>query len=167
MKIAIVYKSVTVNTKKIAEAIKIQIGLNDLLYFGEPKDNVNADIYFIGSWTDKGMCCKEIEDFIKKLDNKKIAYFGTAGFGGDNKYYNTIFNRIKNNISKTNNILGYFFCQGEMPIKVRERYVSLIKEHPDDKRLEVSIANFDKAVSHPDEKDIEDAKKWTNEMLLK
>ena len=77
------------------------------------------------------------------------------------------FNRIKNNISKTNNILGYFFCQGKMSINVRERYVSLIKEHPDDKNLEVSIANFDKAISHPDEKDIEDAKKWTNEILLK
>lgn len=167
MKIAIVYKSVTGNTQKIAEVIKNEIKLNDIVYFGEPQENINADIYFIGSWTYKGMCCKEIGNFLKTLENKKIAYFGTAGFGGDTKYYNTIFSRIENNISKTNIILGYFFCQGKMPINVRERYVSLIKENPNDKNLEVSIENFDKAILHPDEKDIDNVKDWVNKMLTK
>ncbi len=35
MKIAIVYKSVTGNTQKIAEVIKNEIKLNDIVYFGE------------------------------------------------------------------------------------------------------------------------------------
>ena len=52
-----------------------------------------------------------------------------------------------------------------MPIQVRERYVALIKEHPDDKNLQVSVENFDKALSHPDEKDLEDVKEWVNDIL--
>ena len=47
-----------------------------------------------------------------------------------------------------------------MPIRVRERYVALITEHPEDKQLEVSIKNFDEALSHPDQDDLENIKKW-------
>ena len=165
MKIAIIYKSLTGNTKMLADKIKETVSKEDIIYVGEPKDNIDADLYFVASWTDKGMCSKEIADFLKKLENKKIAYFGTAGFGGDTKYYDTIFNRIKSIIPESNDVIGYFFCQGKMPIQVRERYVALIKEHPDDKNLQVSVENFDKALSHPDEKDLEDVKEWVNDIL--
>ncbi|WP_365844687.1 flavodoxin family protein, partial [Clostridium sp.] len=55
MKIAIVYDSITGNTKKIAEELKKEINGLNLVYFGEPQ-NVEADLYIVGSWTDKGMC---------------------------------------------------------------------------------------------------------------
>ena len=86
MKIAIIYKSLTGNTKMLADKIQEKVSKEDIIYVGEPKDNIDADLYFIGSWTDKGMCSKEIAEFLKKLENKKIAYFGTAGFGGDIKF---------------------------------------------------------------------------------
>lgn len=165
MKVAIVYKSVTGNTKLIAEAIKEAIPENELIYFGEPQDNINADLYVVGSWTDKGMCTKEIVKFLKGLENSSIAYFGTAGFGGSEEYYNKLFERIKTNISNSNRIVGKFFCQGKMPMAVRDRYVSLITEHPDDKKLKVSIDNFDKALSHPDENDLQNAKNWMKSIL--
>lgn len=47
MKIAIVYKSITGNTKLLAEAIKEEIPKNQLVYFGEPKANIQADLYII------------------------------------------------------------------------------------------------------------------------
>lgn len=165
MKIAIIYKSLTGNTKMLVEKIKETVSKEDIIYIGEPKDNIDADLYFVGSWTDKGMCCKEIAEFLKKIENKKIAYFGTAGFGGDAKYYDTIFNRIKSIIPESNKVIGYFFCQGKMPIQVRERYVSLIKEHPDDKNLQVSVENFDRALSHPDDKDLKDVTEWVCSIL--
>ena len=80
MKIAIVYKSITGNTKLLAEAIKEEIPKNQLVYFGEPKANIQADLYIIGSWTDKGMCATEIAEFMQNIKNAKVAYFGTAGF---------------------------------------------------------------------------------------
>ena len=41
--------------------------------------------------------------------------------------------RVKKNINDTNQILGYFYCQGKMPIGIRSRYEQLIKEHPEDR----------------------------------
>lgn len=165
MKIAIVYKSITGNTKLLAEAIKEETPKNQLVYFGEPKANIQADLYIIGSWTDKGMCATEIAEFMQNIKNAKVAYFGTAGFGGSEEYYEKLFERIKTNINDSNKILGKFFCQGKMPMQIRDRYVDLIKEHPDDKRLKVSVENFDKALTHPDKKDIQNVKKWIKEIL--
>lgn len=165
MKIAIVYKSVTGNTRLVAEAIKEVIPENELVYFGEPRENISADLYVVGSWTDKGMCAREITEFLKGIKNSEIAYFGTCGFGGSEDYYNNLFTRIKTNISDSNKILGKFFCQGKMPMAVRDRYVNLITEHPDDKKLKVSIDNFDKALSHPDEVDLKNAKNWIKSIL--
>ncbi|MFR5683321.1 MAG: flavodoxin family protein BilS [Clostridia bacterium] len=164
-KIAIVYKSITGNTKIIAEEIKKALKEREIIYFGEPKSNIEADIYIVGSWTDKGECSKEIKSFLVGLNNKKIAYFGTAGFGGSAEYYQTLFSRIKENINDTNQLLGYFYCQGKMPISIRNRYEQLIKEHPKDKKLQVSIKNFDEALEHPNKEDIEQVKLWTSSII--
>lgn len=159
MKIAIIYKSVSGNTKLVAEAIKEAL-IDDAVYIGEPRKDIDADIYFVGSWTDKGMCCTEISDYLKTLEGKKIAYFGTAGFGGSPEYYQSLFERVRNICPASNEMDEYFFCQGKMPMAVRNRYVSMLKEHPDDKKLEVNIENFDLALSHPDEADIKAIKVW-------
>lgn len=165
MKIAIVYSSNTGNTKIIAEAIKEELSNEDIVYFGKPENNIEADIYIVGSWTDKGNCSSEIKEFLTKLNYKKIAYFGTAGFGGQTEYYETLFNRVKENINNTNQILGYFYCQGKMPMSVRDRYEHLIKENPEDKNLQVSIKNFDEALEHPNKEDIEQAKLWIRHII--
>lgn len=159
MRIAIVYKSLTGNTELVAKAVKEAVK-GEVVYFGEPKECPDADFYFVGSWTDKGMCCKETAEFLKTLKNKKIAYFGTAGFGGSEEYYHALSERVKSMISSSNEMTDSFFCQGKMPISVRERYVSMLTEHPEDKKLEVSIQNFDEALSHPNAADLANAKAW-------
>ena len=63
MKIAIVYSSNTGNTKIIAEAIKEELSNEDIVYFGKTENNIEADIYIVGSWTDKGNCSSEIKEF--------------------------------------------------------------------------------------------------------
>lgn len=166
MKIAIIYASNTGNTKLIAETIKVEMKSKNIIYFGKTSENIpEADIYIIGSWTDKGNATNDILDFIKKLKNKKIAYFGTAGFGGSVEYYNTLFERVKLNIDLSNQILGYFYCQGKMPIQVRNRYVEMITKNPEDSKLKVSIKNFDDALSHPDQNDLDNVKKWINNII--
>ena len=72
MKIAIVYSSNTGNTKIIAEAIKEELSNEDIVYFGKPENNIEADIYIVGSWTDKGNCSSEIKEFLTKLNYKKV-----------------------------------------------------------------------------------------------
>lgn len=167
MKIAIVYKSLTGNTRMIAEAIKEALKQEDLVYFGEPAEGIDAELYFIGSWTDKGNCDKSVGAFLEKLKNKQIAYFGTAGFGGSQEYYDTLASRVKAQIPASNALLGSFFCQGKMPMSVRDRYTAMLKDNPEDKNLKVSVQNFDEALSHPDEADLADVREWTKIILNK
>ena len=165
MKIAIIYDSITGNTKKIAEAIKEACGENEII-FGNMDTDVNAvDLVFIGSWTDKGNCSQKVKEKLEKINHKKIAIFGTAGFGGSEEYFNHLYQRIKQWIPQTNEILGYFYCQGKMPLTVKDRYIKMMTEHPEDKKLRVSIENFEKALTHPDGKDVEHAKEFARRMI--
>lgn len=165
MKIAIIYKSLTGNTRLVAEAMEAALKNHDVVYVGEPQEGTDADLYLVGSWTDKGNCAKEIAAFLEKLEGKQIAIFGTAGFGGSAEYYNTLFARVKAQVPSSNQVLGQFFCQGKMPMSVRDRYVSMMKEHPEDKNLEVNIRNFDEALSHPSEADLKEAAAWACEII--
>ncbi len=167
MDIAIIYSSKTGNTKIIAEAIKEQLQNENVVYFGNATEELpKADIYIIGSWTDKGNAAGEIIDTLKKIKNKKIAYFGTAGFGESKDYYNKLFERVRTNIDTSNEILGYFYCQGKMPIQVRKRYEQMILQNPEDARLKAFIENFDKALLHPNDEDINNVKKWVQSKIL-
>ena len=47
-KIAIIYKSLTGNTRQVAEAIRDALGGEEIVYFGEPKPDIVADLYFVG-----------------------------------------------------------------------------------------------------------------------
>lgn len=168
MNIAIIYSSITGNTKTIAEEIRKNLTYENIVYFGKVTELMpKADIYFIGSWTNKGNASDDIIQFIKKIKNKKIAYFGTAGYGGNESYYKTLFERLKSNIDSSNQILGYFYCQGKMPIQIRERYVKMITNNPEDRELKVDIKNFDEALTHPDETDLKNAKTWAQNILKK
>lgn len=167
MKIAIFYDSKTGNTKQLAEAIQSALVQDDVIYCGQPDSKIRADLYFIGSWTDKGNASELIVDALKSLDSSKIAYFQTAGFGGSLEYYEALFSRVSAIVDPSNQILGHFFCQGKMPMALKNRYVSLLKQNPEDKKLQVSLKNFDQALSHPDAKDLEQVKAWANDMVLK
>lgn len=159
-KTAIIYKSGSGNTKEVAQAVKDALDEQEVVYFGEPSEGIEADVYLVGSWTDKGMCVKEIADFLETLRNKKVGYFGTAGFGGSTEYYQALGQRAAEHIDGSNEFLGCFFCQGKMPMGVRNRYVQMLTEHPEDRKMQVNIENFDKALTHPDAKDLEDARAW-------
>lgn len=167
MKIAIVYKSLTGNTKMVADAVKNALKQDEVVYVGAPTDAMDAEIYFVGSWTDKGNCDATVGAFLQKLEGKQIAYFATAGFGGSQEYYDTLASRVEVQIPESNTLLGSFICQGKMPLSVRDRYVAMLQANPEDKNLEVNIKNFDEALTHPDEADLRNVEAWAHEMLDK
>lgn len=166
MKIAIIYKSLTGNTKLLAESLKENISPKNLVYFGEPKEYIDADLYLIGSWTNKGDCVSEIKDYLKKLKNKRIAFFATAGFNSEN-YYETLIKRVKENIDSSNQLIDYFYCQGKMSPAIKEKYIKLLQEHKDDKKLQVNLKNYEEALTHPDNKDLNNLNIWLNNILKK
>lgn len=98
-------------------------------------------------------------ELLSKLKNKKIFLFGTAGFGGNDTYFNKILEQVRQSIDSSNEVIGAYMCQGKMPQSVRDRYIKM-KENPEHPaNLDMLIENFDRALSHPDADDLERLKK--------
>lgn len=66
MKYSIVFSSVTGNTRQLADAILSVLPQENLRYFGPPAEiALEADRLYVGFWTDKGHCNKEIWSYVK------------------------------------------------------------------------------------------------------
>ena len=93
-----------------------------------------------------------IREVLPSDDNGDI---GTCGFGGSEAYFERILTNVKGNIDSSNEIIGEYMCQGKMPSSVRERYLKMKESDNCPPNIDALIDNFDKALSHPDEKDLE------------
>ena len=140
----VVYNSLTGNTKMLADTIKNVL----------PNNN-NDDIVFVGFWTDKGNADSKTIEYLKLLRNKKIFLFGTCGFGGSEAYFERILTNVKSNIDSSNQVIGEYMCQGKMPNSVMERYMKMKESDNFPPNIDALIDNFDRALSHPDKKDLE------------
>lgn len=166
MSYAVVVNSRTGNTKLLADTIVQCFNQEEVVYVGEVSQEAKkADVIFVGFWTDKGCCTEEVKQFLHNLKGKKIFLFGTAGFGANQAYFQQILERVKQEISSDNTIIGTYMCQGKMPMAVRDRYVALKEKEPENKRHEMMIQNFDVALSHPNESDLELLKEKVKDSL--
>ena len=96
MKIAIVYASETGNTAQIAQAIREGCQGHEIVAFGPlPRDVGEAELIFVGSWTDKGTCAPAVKEFLQGLHGKRVALFGTAGFGLSEMYFASLSDRFR------------------------------------------------------------------------
>lgn len=169
MKISILYDSQTGNTKMLADTINDSLrGLVDILFYGNAADAgtdeiADSDIIFLGFWTDKGQCSDKLKVVLPKLCGKKIVLFGTAGFEGSAEYFQKILSGVKSALPQDCQVAGTYMCTGRMPMSVRKRYEGMLaKGMPQADSL---IRNFDQALSHPDDKDLEDVKKFALSMI--
>ena len=153
MKIAIVCDSITGNTKVLADVICNECK-NSKMYKEYSDELLNADLIFVGSWTDKGSPSDKIKSVYKKLHNKKIFVFGTCGFGDDEKYYKLIFENTCKYINEDNDVVGYYFCPGKLSGEIKERYEKLLKQNPNDKRIIKMLDNFNNVLDRPNETDL-------------
>ena len=158
---SIIYSSRTGNTKKLAEAIYNVLPQNSCDYYGEVDkiEDELSEVLYIGFWTEKGDADLQTIELLKQLKNKKIFLFGTAGYGESEKYFKNIINNVKRNIDSSNIIIGTFMCQGKMPLSVRARYEKMKQQNNLSINVDNLITNFDKALSHPNEKDLKKLEK--------
>lgn len=156
MTYAVVYASATGNTKMLAEEIRRARGEEICVYFGTVGAEIpEADLVFAGFWTDKGDCSEELAQFLDSLHGRKVFLFGTAGFGGAEEYFVSILERVKGHLASDNEVVGTYMCQGRMPQSVRTRYEGMLQQNPEDERMKAMIENFDRALEHPDQEDLE------------
>ena len=155
MRYSIVYSSRTGNTKLLADTIKAALPPEDCIYCGESSpEALAADRIYVGFWTDKGHCDSQTADFLEAVTDQEIFLFGTAGFGGAPDYFNTILARTQKKLPRSAQLVGSYMCQGKMPMSVRERYEKMKKSPVPIPRMDEMLANFDRALSHPDAADL-------------
>lgn len=157
MKYAVVYSSKTGNTEKLAEQIRESLSGQECVYFGkaEPEEAAqmqDAELIFVGFWTDKGSCDESIAELLEALEGKTLFLFGTAGFGGSEAYFDQILARVKLHVTDSCQIAGTYMCQGKMPQSVRQRYEKMFSDNPEKQKM--MLDNFDRALSHPDTEDL-------------
>ena len=133
-KYSIIFSSLTGNTKKLADTIRAVLPAEDCDYFGAPKaEELHSEILYIG--------------------------FGTAGFGGSEAYFQKILEHVKQSVGPSNSVFGEYMCQGKMPQSVRDRYMKMKTQPEHPANIDALIENFDRALSHPDEDDLERLRK--------
>ena len=153
---SIIFSSLTGNTRKLADKIHEILPKESCDYFGTADaQGIESELLYIGFWTDKGHCNAEIGTFLKKIKDKEVFLFGTAGFGGDTEYFDKILKKVEKNLDRSNILRGSYMCQGKMPNSVRERYMKMKNSPLPVPNIDAMIENFDRAVSHPDEQDLE------------
>ena len=166
MRYSIVYSSNTGNTRQLAEAIEQQLPTGDLLYCGAPDTAaLQADMLFVGFWTDKGSCDAKVAELLKQTGGKTVYLFGTAGFGQSQQYFDQILARVRENLPAGAVYGGGYMCQGRMPQAVRSRYEAMQAKEPENTRYKMLIENFDEALAHPDTNDLEAAAAWAKGCL--
>lgn len=152
--IGIVYSSKTGNTQLLANSLnfmesKYCLSVNEVTQL-EP-----VDLLCVGFWCDKGDCDDELKSFLKTLKNQKVFLFGTAGFGKSQAYFDQILNKVKSHLDDSNEVCGTWMCQGKMPLSIRSKFAS-------DPEM---LRNFDVALKHPNDKDVNSLLKKVNEVI--
>ena len=153
---SIISSSKTGNTAELANAIRDALPQENCDYFGTSEiEEPVSEMLYIGFWTDQGNADKSALELLQRIKNKKVFLFGTAGFGENEAYFQKVLNNVKSSMDESNQVVGEYMCQGKMPQAVRDRYVKM-KEQPDHMpNLDLLIANFDRALSHPDKEDLD------------
>ncbi len=152
---SILFSSLTGNTRYLADALKATLPKDKCDYFGEICETLpDSEIVYLGFWTDKGVADGKALELLKKLKNKKIFLFGTAGFGGSDEYFKKILSKTKEAIDDSNTVIGEYMCQGKMPQSVKDRYIKMKEQTNCPPNIDMLIENFDRALSHPNKDDL-------------
>ena len=160
------YSSATGNTRLLAEAIKASLPDQECIYYGDVCD-MDADLYFIGFWCDKGDACLPVKNYLSTLHHKKIVLFGTCGFGGSNEYFSQIKQRVKTNINNDNEVISCFITQGKMGQSVLKRYEAMKANDPNNSVIDMMINNFHIAKNRPNENDLQYIREWCRDIYEK
>lgn len=158
MKVLITVSSKTGNTRKIAEAIHAVLPEAELYNVENAPDPAGFDLIFMGFWVDKGTADEKTQTYIRKIDKKTVAIFGTLGAYPDSQHAEDSLKNVAE-LLPTCQIIDRFICQGSIDPKLIEWMSELPAGHPhapDDARRK----RWEDAAQHPDDNDCQTAANW-------
>lgn len=168
MKTLLIYSSLTGNTKKVADAVREVLPENTDFYKIDDSYNVNDyDFITVGFWIDKGNADKKTLEVLKTIKNKKVAYFFTLGAYPNSEHAQKCTETINSIlISGGNTLLGHFLCQGKIDSRMTEMFKKFPEGHPH-AMTEERKKRHAEAAKHPDESDLNNAKIFFAEIVMK
>lgn len=153
MRSAVIYSSVTGNTRKVAEAIfNIMPDPTVLLSVDEDPDPDNYDFLALGFWVRRASPDPKMVRYMKRVQGKYIGLFGTLGAYPDSEHANKTLLRARQLVSG-NEVLGSFLCQGKLSLKLEENMDQNPKRRKTHPLTPARIAQRAEAAKHPNTMD--------------
>lgn len=174
MKIAVVYRSLTGNTERLARGVFDRISPEyekALFDIKDKPDLKDYDVIAFGFWVDRSFPYKAMKDLISETRDKDVFLMGTMGYYPDSDHGQAC---IKNSVSlvdKSCNLMGYFICNGKVDTKLLERMAQIkpknmgeeiFKKHMLDEK---NLIRYKKLGEHVNETDIEFCSARFNERI--
>lgn len=169
MKFAVVYSSLTGNTKKIALAIQQALpAATPLIPIQEANAELNAyDCVFLGYWVDKGTADNAAKKVLNILNPKHIALFATLGADPNSEHGAASITNGINLLPDKTKVVDTFICQGAVDPKLIAQMEKMFPPgHPHALTPE-RRARQAEAAKHPDANDIQGAKEFAKKVLAK
>lgn len=160
---AVIYSSVTGNTRQIAEAIAAQAGTADIFRVQDaPEDVSGYDVVAIGYWLRLGQPDPLTLKYLAGVKNATVAFFQTHGTSPTSEHAMTSFARAGYHLGTGCEILGTFGCRGKInpPMLEKRKKAGADDPHGGAK----SIERWKLAASHPDAQDLADARDFVDRM---
>ncbi len=169
MKSAVVYSSLTGNTKMIGEAIFEALPGEKEIFAVEnaPADTSAYDVVFVGYWVDKGTADSKAKAYLESLKNQKVALFATLGAYPDSDHARESLEKGGALLPEGNEVVGGFICQGKVDPKLVEAMAKMFPiDHPHGMNPE-RIKRLEDASKHPNEDDCKNAAAFAKEVAAK
>lgn len=118
MSYSVIYSTHTDNAVKLASAIVGALGSDGLVYdgrlIGAPDFAKEADVVFVGFWTTANSCDKGVQALLSGLKGKKIAIFGSCGFGSDQAHFDTVKANVLKFVDPSDTVVGFYLVNGRI-----------------------------------------------------
>lgn len=161
MRVLVTYYSDTGNTEKLARAIYESLTVNrEIKPVGEAGDAAGFDLIFCGFPVHAHSVPQPSARFIKSLpEGQHVAFFSTHGSRRGGQLPRQALEHAVG-LAVKQKILGHFGCQGQ----VSEKIMSMLRNKPEHSTW---VEEAEEASGHPNSIDLDEAKKFTSEMLKK
>ena len=161
MRVLVTYYSDTGNTEKLARAIFDSIPVNrEIKPVREMQDTTGFDLVFCGFPVHAHSVPQPSAKFIKTLpDGQHVVFFSTHGSRRGGLLPRQALEHAVG-LAVKQKILGHFGCQGQ----VSEKIMDMLRNKPEHHAW---VEEAEEATGHPNIFDLDEAKKFTSDMLKK
>jgi len=164
---AIIYSSVTGNTKKIADAMAEALEGNvDVFRVQDaPQKLDNYEVVLLGYWLRLGAPDPRMLKYLPMVHDARVCFFQTHGTDPTSEHAITSFARASYQLGKGCEILGTFGCRGKINPSLLEHRKNAGPDDPHGGPQ--SLERWKLASTHPDEGDVVAAKEFVHAMQRK